>query len=89
MKFQIINFFGLIGSIGVAFSLFPQTFKVIRTSNIDSLSIYFINITLISSILQLIYGINKEIIPMVIANTCVFLNSLILLYFYIKNTLIR
>ena len=85
MKFEIINLFGLIGSIGVAFSLFPQTFKVVKTSKIDSLSIYFIFITLISSILQLIYGLNKEIMPIIIANSCVLINSLILFYFYIKT----
>ena len=85
MKFQIINLFGLIGSIGVAFSLFPQTHKVLATGNIDSLSLHFILITLISSILQLIYGINKDIIPMIIANSCVLFNSFILLVFYLRK----
>ncbi len=85
MKFHLINLFGILGSIGVAFSLFPQTYKVLKTSKIDNLSFWFIIITFISSILQLIYGIYYEIIPMIIANSCVLFNSIILLVFFIKN----
>ena len=85
MKLHIINLCGLSGSIGVAFSLFPQTYKVLQTSKTDSLSLYFIIITFISSILQLVYGIYYEIIPMIIANSCVLFNSIILLVFFIKN----
>ena len=85
MKFHLINLFGILGSIGVAFSLFPQTYKVLKSSKIDNLSFWFIIITFISSILQLIYGIYYEIIPMIIANSCVLFNSIILLVFFIKN----
>ena len=85
MNFHIINLLGLLGSVGVAFSLFPQTYKVIKTSKIESLSFTFIFITFTSSILQLIYGIYNKIIPMIIANSCVFINSVVLLIYFLRK----
>ena len=79
---KIIDIIGLLGSIMVGFSLFPQTIKTIKTikeeSN-SSISIYFISITFISSILMIIFAIYNFIIPMLIANILVFINSLTLL----------
>jgi len=83
MNDNILYILGIIGSIGIAFSLFPQTYKVIKTSEIKSLSFIFIIITFTSSILQLIYGIYNQIIPMIITNSCVFLNSIILLFYFL------
>ena len=79
----IIDIVGLIGSAGIALSLFPQTYKTIFTIDFKSISTYFIFITMLSSLFQLIYGVYYLIIPMIIANTCVLLNSLIL-FIYIS-----
>lgn len=81
----IINIFGILGSIGIALSLFPQTYKTIKTKDIQSISSYFIFITLLSSLFQLVFGIYYLIFPMIIANTCVLLNTFILLIFILCN----
>ena len=81
---NIINFVGLLGSIGIGLSLIPQTYKTIN-SNESSLSFPFIIITLLSSIFMVIYAIYFLIIPMLVANSSVFINSLILLFFNIKQ----
>lgn len=88
MNMNLIDLIGLLGSIGVGFSLFPQTYKVIRFSKIESLSFGFILSTFISSILQIIYGVYYFILPTIIANSCVLFNALILLIFFIKNKLV-
>ena len=81
---NIINFVGLLGSIGIGLSLIPQTCKTVN-SNESSLSFPFIIITLLSSIFMVTYAIYYLIIPMLIANSSVLINSLILLFFTIKQ----
>tara|TARA_Y100000589_G_C26733764_1_gene458839 strand:+ start:181 stop:438 length:258 start_codon:yes stop_codon:yes gene_type:complete len=81
---NIINFVGLLGSIGIGLSLIPQTCKTIN-SNESSLSIPFIVIILLSSIFMVIYAIYFLIVPMLVANSSVLINSLILLFFSIKQ----
>lgn len=77
----LINVVGILGSVGIAASLFPQTYKTIKTNDMQSISKHFILITLFSSLLQLTYAIYYLIIPMLIANICVSINTLILFLF--------
>ena len=79
----LINVVGILGSVGIAASLFPQTYKTIKTNNMQSISKHFILITLFSSLLQLTYAIYYLIIPMLIANICVSINTLILFLFIV------
>lgn len=79
---KIIDIIGLLGSIMVGVSLFPQTIKTIKTIKEESntsISLSFISITFISSILMIIFAIYYLIIPILIANILVFINSLTLL----------
>ena len=78
---KLINIIGLIGSIGISLSLFPQTIKTIKSNDIQSLSSSFIIVTLIASCLQLIYGYYYFVIPMIIANICVFVNTFVILIY--------
>ena len=85
---KIIDVIGLLGSVMVGVSLFPQTIKTIKTikeeSN-NSISLSFLLITFTSSILMSIFAIYYMIIPMLIANILVFINSLTLLIVIIKK----
>ena len=85
---KIIDVIGLLGSVMVGVSLFPQTIKTIKTikeeSN-NSISLSFLSITFTSSILMSIFAIYYMIIPMLIANILVFINTLILLIVTIKK----
>ena len=85
---KIIDIIGLLGSIMVGVSLFPQTIKTIKTIKEESntsISLSFLTITFTSSILMIIFAIYYLIIPMLIANILVFINSLSLLIVIIKK----
>lgn len=84
----MINFFellGLIGSTLVGLSFIPQTYMVIKKKEVKNISLWFIMINIISSLLMIIYGIYFNVLPMIIANSSVFLNNLIIIYFFIKS----
>tara|TARA_Y100000992_G_scaffold297968_2_gene262383 strand:+ start:916 stop:1236 length:321 start_codon:yes stop_codon:yes gene_type:complete len=81
----IITALGIAGSIGISISLMPQTYKSWTTNDITSLSIKYIIITLISSILMIIYSTYYLVYPMIIANLSVLGNTCILILLYYKN----
>ena len=74
-----INIIGLLGSVAIALSLFPQSYRTVKEKKVKDLSLLFICITMVGAGCQLIYGIYYDILPMIIANTCVVLNTVILL----------
>ena len=80
---NMINYIGLIGSFGIGISLIPQTLKIYKEKNTEFLSLYFILITMISSILLLIYSCYYVIIPMIITNCSVLINA-VTLFFLLK-----
>jgi len=80
-----INIIGILGSIGISISLIPQTIKTIKTENIKDLSVGFILITMVSSIFQNIFAIYYYIIPMIIANTSVFINTIVIFVYMIRE----
>lgn len=80
-----IKALGIIGSLGVGISLFPQTYKTWKEKDISSISVTYIYITSISSILMVIYGTYFLVYPMIIANLSVFGNTCVLLLFYYKT----
>jgi uncharacterized protein with PQ loop repeat len=84
---NIINIIGLIGSCGIAISFIPQTYKTINSIELTSTSFYMILITFSSSICMLIYSIYYIIIPMIIANLSVCINTFIIMivFVYKKN----
>tara|TARA_B100001758_G_scaffold171495_2_gene148440 strand:+ start:39527 stop:39871 length:345 start_codon:yes stop_codon:yes gene_type:complete len=85
----IIESIGIFGSCCIALSLFPQTFKIIKTKSMDDIAIPFVLLTMGGAGCQLIYGIYNDILPMIIANICVLVNTIILLvykcYFIVKT----
>ena len=80
---QLIDYIGLIGSCTIGLSFIPQTYKIIKNKDISSISLTFIIINILSSFLMIIYGLYFIIIPMIIANSSVFINNLIILFYYI------
>ncbi len=82
---QIITILGLLGSIGISISLLPQTYKSWTTNDISSLSIKYIIITFISSLLMIIYSTYYLVYPMIIANLSVLGNTCILILLFYKN----
>jgi MtN3 and saliva related transmembrane protein len=81
-----IHLIGLTGSIIIGISFIPQTIKIITDNDVTSISLSFVIINIISAILMMIYGIELDILPIIIANTSVLVNNLIILLYIIKNT---
>jgi len=79
---QYINIIGLLGSSIIGISFIPQTYKIIKSNDIQSISLNFILINIISSGLMVWYGGELKIIPILISNISVCLNNIIILYYY-------
>ena len=80
-----VDILGILGSVLVGISFIPQTYLVIKKKEVKNISKWFILINIISSGLMIIYGIINLIIPMIIANSSVLLNNLIITYFFLKE----
>lgn len=80
-----IDIVGISGSVAVAISFFPQVYHSLKKKTTQGVSIQFILIILYASVTMNIYSFYYEIIPMIIANVCVFINSLVLLYLYLNE----
>ena len=77
-----INIIGLCGSCGIAIAFIPQTYKIITTDSIKSLSFSTILLTFLSSICMIIFSVYYNIIPMIIANFSVMINTGIIMCVY-------
>ena len=75
----LVNIVGILGSVCIALSLFPQTIKTIQKQSMDEISLPFVFVTMVGASCQLLYGIYYTIIPMIIANICVGCNTVILI----------
>ena len=83
-------FFTIIGYLAsgfLSFLLIPQVYKTYKTKNIEGLSSGFLYFQIITDILWIVYGIgfllqdNLDGIPILIANSSLLINSIILLIF--------
>jgi uncharacterized protein with PQ loop repeat len=81
----VVDIVGILGSVCIALSLFPQTIKTIQQHSMDEISLPFVFVTMVGASCQLLYGIYYSIIPMIIANVCVLCNTIILITY--KNYL--
>lgn len=76
-----IQYIGFAGSIMIGISFIPQTYKVVKGNDTKSISSKFIFVNILSSSLMTTYGSILKIYPVIIANSSVLLNNLIILYF--------
>ena len=77
---NLIDYIGIFGSLLVGFSFIPQTYKTLKTKKSKDISKLFVITNIISSTCMLIFGIRRNILPIMIANGSVFINALILFY---------
>lgn len=73
-----IEIIGLVGSSIISIAFIPQSYKAIKTKQTNDISFIFIGLNLTASSLMLVYGISTKIIPIIISNTSVFINNLII-----------
>ena len=76
-----INFIGYIGSFLTSVTFIPQVYKAWQSKSVGDLSIWTILIIITSTLVWLAYGIGAGSGPVIVANSIVFVLSVLLLYF--------
>ena len=82
----IFEIFGYVGSFMLTILLIPQIYTIIRTKNVESISIIFLIFQVFTTIIWIIYGVGLYLetglsgLPVIISNCSLFINSTILLY---------
>jgi uncharacterized protein with PQ loop repeat len=76
---------GYLGSVMLSVLMLPQIHTTYKTKEINGISVWFLIFELIATLLWIIYGIgfllenNPNGLPIVIANSCLFVSVIILL----------
>ena len=72
---------GLIASAFSSITFMPQVYKVWKTKSVGDLSMATILIVFFSTLLWLVYGFGKGLLPVIICNGIIWILSVVLLYF--------
>ncbi len=78
---QIIEWVGLFGAFLSSVTFLPQVWLAWKTKSVGDLSLGMLLIVFTSVIVWLVYGIYLKLLPVIIANSIIFVLSLVLLYF--------
>lgn len=78
---QIIEWVGLFGAFLSSVTFIPQVWLAWKTKSVGDLSLGMLLIVFTSVIVWLVYGIYLNLLPVIIANSIIFILSLLLLYF--------
>ncbi len=78
---QIIEWVGLFGAFLSSVTFIPQVWLAWKTKSVGDLSLGMLLIVFTSVIVWLVYGIYLNLVPVIIANSVIFVLSLLLLYF--------
>lgn len=76
-----IEVVGLIGSALSSITFIPQVVLAWKTKSVGDLSLSMIVIVMLSTLVWLVYGFGRGALPVIIANSIIFVLSLVLLYF--------
>ena len=80
-----IEIIGLLGSSIISIAFIPQTCLIIKSGKTKDISMIFVALNLTASSLMLYFGIYTRIVPIIISNTSVFINNMIIAVFKVKN----
>ena len=78
---QMIEWIGLFGAFLSSITFIPQVWLAWKTKSVGDLSLGMLLIVFTSVIVWLVYGIYLKLLPVIIANSIIFILSLVLLYF--------
>lgn len=74
---------GLAGSVILSIAFIPNTYFILRKNLYCSeINIVFITLMILCSLLLLIYSIHFNLVPVIIANTSVLVNNLVVFIYY-------
>lgn len=72
---------GHLGSALSSITFMPQVYQAWKTKSVGDLSLAMMLIVFLSTIIWLIYGIGRGLLPVIICNGVICLLSLVLIYF--------
>lgn len=75
------EYMGHFGAFLTSVTFVPQVYKVWKTKSVNDLSITMMGIVVLSTIVWLTYAFALHLLPVIIANSIVFVLSLMLIYF--------
>ena len=81
---QLTDTFGYLGAVTLTITLMPQLILNCKTKKVDTLSLGFLLLQLLTCVLFLIYGILLNELPLISANSVTSVQSLVLLGMKIK-----
>ena len=84
-----VEYVGLAGGGMIAISFIPQTVKVLRTGHAEGVSPSFIGIIFLSSIMMISYGMYFSLLPVIVANVSVGVNSVVIIFYLCKGNGVR
>lgn len=76
-----IEYVGLFGAFLSSITFIPQVWQAWKTKSVGDLSLGMLLIVFTSVIVWLVYGFYLNLLPVIIANSIIFLLSILLLYF--------
>ncbi len=82
-NFNWADYLGLFGAFLSAITFIPQVIQTYKTKSVKDLNFGMLLIILSSVIVWLIYGFEKNLLPVIIANSIILILCSILLYFKI------
>jgi MtN3 and saliva related transmembrane protein len=83
---DLIEIVGLTGSILSSITFMPQVYQTWKTKSVGDLNLFMMLIDFISTIIWLVYGIGKLLVPVIICNGVICFLSVLLIYFKIRYT---
>jgi MtN3 and saliva related transmembrane protein len=83
---DLIEIVGLTGSILSSITFMPQVYQTWKTKSVGDLNLFMMLIVFISTIIWLVYGIGKLLVPVIICNGVICFLSVLLIYFKIRFT---
>lgn len=78
---QWFDYAGYLGSFLTSVTFVPQVYKAWKTKSVGGLSVWMMSIVVLSTIVWLVYAFAIGSGPVIVANSIVFILSLVLIYF--------
>lgn len=79
-----IELVGLSGSVLSSVTFMPQVYQTWKTKSVGDLNLSMMLIVFLSTVIWLVYGIGKDLLPVIICNGIISFLSLMLIYFKFK-----
>lgn len=80
-NFNWVDYIGLFGAFLSSITFIPQVIQAYKTKSVKDLNLYMLLIVFASVLVWLVYGFEKNLLPVIICNGIILILSSILLFF--------